>query len=70
MQKVNFIDPYAAQTRSSMTWANARRSASTPSESLEGTAVPSPRRGREHEVRRVIKDLAALAARNKKRQAD
>lgn len=53
-----------------MTWANARGSASTPSESLGATAVPSPRRGREHEVRRVINDLAALAARNKKMQAD
>lgn len=70
MQKASFTDPFAAQTRSSMTWANARGSASTPSESLGATAVPSPRRGREHEVRRVINDLAALAARNKKMQAD
>lgn len=57
MQKMNFVDPFAAQTRSSTTWANARGAASTPSEGLGATAAPSPRHGREHEVRRVIKDL-------------
>lgn len=38
-----------------------------PGEKFELTAAPLSRRGREHEVRRLINDLAALAAKNQRR---
>lgn len=63
MEQVTFIDPFASEGK--------QPSTPTPEDTLP-VSVPSRRppatppvaRGREHELRRLIKDLAALASRN------
>jgi hypothetical protein len=62
MENVHFIDPYATEEKSSVVRTDDRASALVPGEKFE--PAPSPRRGREHEVRRLINDLAVLAAKN------
>lgn len=67
MENVHFFDPYATEEQSSVVRTDDRASALIPGEKFEPTAAPLSRRGREHEVRRLINDLAALAAKNQRR---
>lgn len=60
------FDLNATEERSSIARTGDRGSTLAPHEDLEATAESLPRRGREHEVRRLINDLDALAARNQK----
>lgn len=68
MSHVEFMDPFAAKARASDT-ASASLAPVVPA--APGTSmVPlqnpaGPSRGRDHELRRLIRDLEALASRNK-----
>lgn len=68
MEQVRFIDPFATEERSSVVGARDRGLTAVPGGKSGATAAARPRRGREHEVRRLIKDLDALAS--KKTQAN
>lgn len=65
MENVSFIDPFAAGDRPAVKPPRDPKPAPEPPKGPAATPPAVPTRGREHEVQRLIRDLAVLAARNK-----
>ncbi|PNI09592.1 hypothetical protein CXX84_04935 [Arthrobacter sp. AFG7.2] len=65
MENVHFIDPFAAGDQPPVKPTSEPKPAPEPLKGPAATSPAVPARGREHEVQRLIRDLAVLAARNK-----
>ena len=65
MENVSFIDPFAAGDRPPVKPPREPKPAPEPPKGPAATSPAVPTRSREHEVQRLIRDLAVLAARNK-----
>jgi hypothetical protein len=65
MENLSFIDPFAAGDRPSVKPPREPKPAPEPPKGPAATSPAVPARSREHEVQRLIRDLAVLAARNK-----
>jgi hypothetical protein len=68
MKRIDFVDPFTVEARAPgatpARLAPAPAAPGVPSAALE-KGLTGPTRGREHEVRRLIRDLEALASRNR-----
>jgi hypothetical protein len=65
MENVSFIDPFAAGDQPPVKRHREPKPVSEPPKVPAATPPAVPARSREHEVQRLIRDLAVLAARNK-----
>jgi hypothetical protein len=65
MENVSFIDPFAAGDQRPVKPPREPKPVTEPPKVPAAASPAVPTRSREHEVQRLIRDLAVLAARNK-----